>query len=240
MPRSATAPPKPRVTVDQAVVRLRRRLQAQRKAPQQRLDPERVLAPVIGCSRATLRAALDRLEREGLLWRHVGQGTFMGPRPRQELIRPLVLFEMASPGDLMQARLVIEPPIAAAAATAATADDVSRLRTLARQSCEAASWQDYELIDDAFHKAIAAATANRLLMAVLGTLSSVRGRSRWQRQHDTVFRRARKHEYALAQGAMHLAIADAIAARKPAVAQAKMREHLTNITELVIANRSDR
>ncbi|MFJ1293055.1 GntR family transcriptional regulator [Paracoccus yeei] len=33
----------------------------------------------MGCSRQTLRAGLARLQRQGLIWRHVGQGTFVGP-----------------------------------------------------------------------------------------------------------------------------------------------------------------
>jgi DNA-binding FadR family transcriptional regulator len=84
--------------------------------PQDRLEPERVLAPWIGCSRETLRPALDVLEKEGVVWRHVGQGTFVGPRPAYEPIRPSVLAEMASPAEVLDARLLIEPPISVAAA----------------------------------------------------------------------------------------------------------------------------
>ena len=225
-----------RVTVDQAVARLRQQFEEQGLGPQQRVEPERVLAQMLGCSRQTIRAALDRLEKEGLIWRHVGQGTFMGPRPKNKFIRPLVLSEMASPADLMAARLVIEPPVAAAAASAATAEDLALLRELALKSRDAPSWHEYELVDDAFHKAIAGATGNHLLMAVLGMLSSVRGRSRWQRQHDAIFRYARQREYALEQGYMHLAIVDAIAAGDAGAAHEAMLRHLNSIQGLVGAS----
>ena len=46
-------------------------------APGDRLPPERELIVSLGISRATLRKALDALEREGAIWRHVGKGTFV-------------------------------------------------------------------------------------------------------------------------------------------------------------------
>lgn len=222
---------RPRVSADQAAVRLRELVA--RGLPQERLPPERVLAAMLGCSRETLRAALARLEKEGLVWRHVGQGTFSGPRPRHVPTPPLVLFEMATPADLMEARLVVEPPVAARAALVASAPDVARLRDLATQSCVATDWRQYETADDAFHQMLAHATGNHLLMAFLGMLSSVRHRARWQRQHDAVFRQARRQEYALRQGQMHLAIVAAIASGDAKGAFQAMEAHLRSIQELV-------
>ena len=84
-----------------------------------RLPPERVLAQRLGCSRETLRRALARLERAGEIWRHVGQGTFRGPRPRFLPLRDTLLIEGATPQDLLSARLMLEPEVAAAAAARA-------------------------------------------------------------------------------------------------------------------------
>ncbi len=210
---------------------LRRRLKP--LPPGERVSPERALARELVCSRETIRSALDALEREGLVWRHVGQGTFVGPRPASEPIKPGVLFDQASPADLMDARLVIEPAVAGAAAAIATDANIAHMRTLARQTREAADWRAYEVADEAFHKAIAAATDNRLLAAILGLLSSVRGRSRWQRRHDAAFRHAREREYSLRHGDLHLEIVDAIAARDSAAASKIMSRHLALIRELM-------
>jgi len=68
--------PRARLTTDKATRRLRAHLRQRAYGPQDRLEPERVLAPRIGCSRETLRAALGILEKEGLIW-HV-RGTAPG------------------------------------------------------------------------------------------------------------------------------------------------------------------
>lgn len=215
------------------LARLRAHLAARDYGPQDRLEPERVLAAKLGCSRETLRAALATLEGEGLIWRHVGQGTFMGPRPTQAPVRAAVLFEMASAVDLLGARLLVEPPIAGAAAAAATAGQVAGLRRLAAESGAAANFPAYERADAAFHEAIARASGNPLLVAVLDLLSAARGRARWQREHAATSRRVREREYAAQGGRMHAAIVDAIAAGDAEWAHRAMHDHLHTIRTLM-------
>ncbi len=221
----------PRASFEAVTKRLRRQVQAM--GPHARLEPERALAGRLGCSRDTLRRALQTLENDGLIWRHVGQGTFTGPRLAAEPIRPSVLFELATPADLMNARLVIEPAMAAEAAERASPADIVALRSLATQTRDARDWRTYEAADNAFHRAIAAATANHLLMAILGMLSMVRDRAPWQRQHDRAFGHGPRWEYSLRQGDLHLSLVDAIAAGDGARAHAVMREHLSEIALLM-------
>ncbi|CAN7607523.1 FCD domain-containing protein [Phenylobacterium sp. LjRoot164] len=213
------------------LAQLRRRVQ--RLGPGSRLPAERRLAEELACSRETLRTALATLEVEGLVWRHVGQGTFTGPRPQSEPIGAAVLFAQSSPADLMAARLVIEPAVAAAAAKAASASDIARLRELALATRAASDWRAYEAGDEAFHRGLATATGNKLLVAVLAMVSSVRGRGRWQRRHDAAFLEAHGPEYSRVQGGFHLAIVEAVAARDSETAETLMREHLTQIAALM-------
>ena len=108
----------------------------------------------------------------------------------------------------------------------ATEWEVARLRALAHETRGAADWRAYEVTDEAFHRAMAAATGNRLLAAILDLLSSVRGPSRWQRRRDVAFRQAQAREYSLRHGDLHLEIVDAIAARDSARAAEIMRRRL--------------
>jgi DNA-binding GntR family transcriptional regulator len=64
--------------VDTAEVALRNWLAPGRHRPGDRLPPEHDLAAMLGISRGTLRAALQRLEGSGEIVRRQGSGTFVG------------------------------------------------------------------------------------------------------------------------------------------------------------------
>jgi GntR family transcriptional regulator len=64
--------------VDTTEAALRERLAPGRARPGDRLPPEKDLAEAMGCSRGTLRLALERLEENGEIVRRQGSGTFVG------------------------------------------------------------------------------------------------------------------------------------------------------------------
>ncbi len=226
-----------RMPTTEAMQRMQKLLVEKNFGPQDKIPPERVLSMMLGCSRETIRKVLRQLEIEGVVWRHQGKGTFMGP-PASSIERPLDrIIESASAQDLMDARLVYEPALAAAAAKYATQDDLASLRKLALATGRARDWREYEHLDDAFHKAVARSSGNALLAAIFSSLASVRGRSTWQRRHDAIFREARKCEYAAEQSVMHLAIVDAIEAQQGDRAHHAMHTHLEAIRTLAITSR---
>lgn len=222
----------------QVTATLRGWIEAGRWLPQEALPPERLLARELDCSRETLRRALGTLAAEGLIWRHQGKGTFLGPVAGEASSgsAPLPLrhlLEIASPLDLIEARLIFEPALAGAAALAADEAAIKTMRQLARATGTAVDWRAYEKHDDAFHKAIARASGNALLSGIYAHLVTMRGRARWQRHHDTVFRKARRLEYATEQSALHLSIVEAIAMRDAAKAHQAMALHLDAIRQLL-------
>lgn len=223
-----------RIPAAAVAMTLSARIEAGEWRPHDRLPAERVLARDFGCSRQTIRAALARLQAEGLIWRHQGKGTFVGPGPAAPGRDPRQMIETASIRDLIEARLVYEPALAAAAAQAATDQDIQQMMELARLTGQASDWREYEHLDNAFHQSVARASGNPLLLALYLGLVSVRGRAPWQRNHDAVFRKARRLEYALAQGRMHLAVVQAIAARDGPGAHLAMARHLAAIRDLVL------
>eukprot|EP01042_Synura_sphagnicola_P009137 gene9137-11731_t len=129
----------PRQSSAAVLMRLRAMLDAEEMVAGRRLPDERRLSASLQCSRQTLRQALFALEAEGLIWRRVGQGTFLGPRPDGHPIREAVLLQATSPLQLMQARLMIEPPIAAEAARMARPADLARLQRLVDEGRRARS-----------------------------------------------------------------------------------------------------
>ena len=144
-------------------------------APGDRLPPERELIERLGLGRAALRRALDQLERSGAIWRHVGKGTFIAGSEEAtgDIARQM------TPMRMMQARLCIEPALAREAAIHATAEAMAGIERILDRSEAAASWAEYEAQDDAFHRAVAEACDNALLVAAFDQLNRVRRAVAW-------------------------------------------------------------
>ena len=82
-------------------------------APGDRLPPERELMVSLSMTRTALRKALDKLEHDGQIWRHVGKGTFIASQPGTNRSGRLAeLSKQVTPVHMMRARLSLEPAIA--------------------------------------------------------------------------------------------------------------------------------
>ncbi len=195
----------------------------------QKLPPERQFCPILGVSRAELRKALAEMEADGLIWRHVGRGTFIGSRPVHNLDDVDFLRQLANPVQMMDARLVIEPELAGLAARNGTPSDFEEIRKC-NQRCRAAEeWRSYEAWDNNFHHAIAKATHNKVLLYLFDTFNVVRRSVVWGQVRST--KRPAPDHFSFDQ---HDAILSAIAARDGAEAAAQMREHLRSVSERIL------
>ncbi|OYD80158.1 FadR/GntR family transcriptional regulator [Azospirillum brasilense] len=209
--------------------RLRRFLREHDCMPQDRLPPERSLAPLLGMGRTTLRACLEVLEAEGLVWRHVGQGTFYGPRPVHEPVRMSLLVTMTSAWDLMNARLTIEPGIAAAAALMATPAQIDTLRACIEEGRNAPDLFACERADNRFHTTLARTTGNPVLISFLEFVSGARSRAPWQREWGQTYRHIGQDEFQGEHSDQHKAIVDAVARQDAEQARDAMSDHLATI-----------
>jgi GntR family transcriptional repressor for pyruvate dehydrogenase complex len=102
-----------------------------------RLPPELELARQFGVNRSTVREALRELDSAGLLGRRRGSKRMVVIRPAARQVgagvrRALVLHDVTFL-DVWESLMIIEPPLAAAAATRRSTADCERL-TLIRQS----------------------------------------------------------------------------------------------------------
>lgn len=199
----------------------------------ERLPPERQLSDQLGLSRTALRKALDALEREGLIWRHVGKGTFVTdgktlPRVDQRTGGPLSdLGRQLTPFRMMRARMAIEPAIAREAAVNASDEALLKMQRAIERAKEATTWKEYEIQDDLFHRSVAEATDNLLLLALFDQLNDVRRAVAWSSVTRETARPSRDHS----SFPEHDAIAAAIVARDPGGAFEAMRRHLGSVAK---------
>lgn len=193
-----------------------------------RLPPERELTEKFELTRAALRKALDALEREGLIWRHVGKGTFVaGDRPGESGGALMEIGRRLTPFRMMRARLTIEPAIAREAAVNASGDAMTRMKLALERAHSASNWHDYEVQDDMFHRSIAEASDNLLLLTLFDQLNQVRRAVTWGNVTRETVRPSNSHS----SFAEHEAIAAAIAARNPESAFESMRNHLRSVSD---------
>jgi GntR family transcriptional repressor for pyruvate dehydrogenase complex len=213
---------------DEALRILRRRITSGKYPSKSRLPPERALAEELGMSRGTLRKALEVLESEGLVWRHVGKGTFVGhPAVRVSLPADAGAISM-SPREILEARLMFEPIIAARAATSATRSDLELLGKYARKADDAADWEAFELWDRTLHRAIAAATQNAACLVFLDIVNRAREQDDWSRAQLPPLDSPRP----IRSRAVHFTIVEAIFNRNAAAAAQAMRQHLERVRDV--------
>lgn len=216
----------PAVSESAALAQLRAFIADRAYQPGDRLPPERVLCTELGLRRSELRKALETLEHEDVLWRHVGKGTFLtantGQTHQNDFGR---LSQQVSPADVMRARGALEPALAREAALHASASAISKLRLNTERARQAATWREYEALDNDFHRLIAEASGSTTLLALFDQLNTLRRMVSWGRIVRAGARPPADHSSFL----QHERIVEGIASRDPEAAQAAMRGHLRSV-----------
>jgi len=193
-----------------------------------RLPPERELVRQFRASRVAVREALRTLEHRGLVEvRHGSSGGHFVREVDGGLLRrdfvTLLRLARVSVAQLTEARMILEPEIAALAAERATPDDVGALRETLRRRTEAvAAGESPRALDTGFHRLVAAAAKNPvhtvLADAIMGIEADVVA-------PHVAFSEEDHGEIARA----HLAILEAIVARRADDARAAMAAHIEDV-----------
>ena len=148
--------------------------------PGTRLPPERELATRFGMARNTLRKVLTELEMGGYLVREIGRGTFVCANPSEAVADGLFKRMLgASPTDVIELRMLLEPPVAALAAARATADELTEMERLLERGEAAGSISDFEHWDAQLHLAIFRAARNQLLADYCDAINQIRNQPLW-------------------------------------------------------------
>jgi DNA-binding FadR family transcriptional regulator len=195
-----------------------------------RLPPERVLAEQIGVSRRAVRHALDMLEAEGLISRQQGRGTLISDALAGTLDLGTQLAKLTNPVDTLEARMAIEPALARLAALRGTRVDFDKLFEAAEASRTAPDPISYEKADAAFHRRIAIAARNPLLVTIFEAVMHVASDRTWRHGRETAHCINNQARYAAA----HRKIAAAICERNPKAAEELTRAHLATVQQQLI------
>ncbi len=183
--------------------------------PGGRIPPERELAERFGASRSSLRPVMKVLESVGVIVQRVGDGSYFSSDASGILSMPLsflILLDDVSLIELFEARLMLEPELAARAAECASAEDLAIMRaTFDRMESDTAQ------ADTDFHEAVCHATRNRICSRMFGAIHKA-----FKQGMELTSRLAppgRALEF-------HRSIYSAIHLRKPEEARLRMAEHL--------------
>ncbi len=196
--------------------------------PGNQLPPERELAHQFGVSRTAVREAVKALREKGLVEAYPGRGTFVTDGTshaiRQSLDRMIRIGQPEGSTYLAEVREILEPEIAALAATRADAEDLTSMHEAVSIMDKAKRDSDAFIEADLdFHLALAEAAGNPLILTLI---DSIVGLLREQRlrifQVEGGPERGQYH---------HKKIMEAIERHDPLGAREAMKAHLRQVRE---------
>ncbi|MBC7735888.1 MAG: FadR family transcriptional regulator, partial [Candidatus Saccharibacteria bacterium] len=186
-----------------------------------RLPTERELSESMRVGRRAVRFALESLLAEGLIWRKQGKGTFAGQPPDKTQLLAAEIVGETNFAEVMEARLCIEPVLAAMAARHALPADIERMRNLARRTLQATDPDAIELWDGSLHRLIARTALNKPLFTAFSMIDEIRANASWRGLRS----KARSIETLKVSDGEHHAIIDQIESGNASGAEAAMRSH---------------
>lgn len=164
-------------TTQSVVQRIERLIVDQQIASGDRLPPERELATELSVSRNILREALKVLAQKGLVKVIAGHGTYIAtPSPRvvTESLSVLLQLRHVSLLELCDARLLVEPELAALAAERTTPEQIAALKECVDRLYETRSEpQAHVEADLTFHYVIAQAANHSVFHSIVEAIRTL-------------------------------------------------------------------
>lgn len=173
------APARPRRAFDEITAQVRDRVRAGVLTPGDRLPSERVLAEQFAVSRNTVREAMRMLEISGVveLRRGATGGAFIAAADTSHvasILSDLIELNRMPLHDLAEAHLWIESTVVRVACDRIDAATLNRLDQLVDEATRhraSGDWRRAATIDLEFHTVLANATANPVLVAMVGGIT---------------------------------------------------------------------
>lgn len=233
MPLASTLKPPFEVRKDKVYDQVARKLEQfilQELKPGDKLPSERELAASCKVSRSSIRDAIRRLEMIGLVEPRQGAGTIVRDISPDALVNPLfsaLLQKRKHVAELLDVRIIVEPPIAARAARHISAEQLARLEQILQSQANKVASGEFSIDEDAeFHYIIAAAANNSVVLHVVDVLMDL---LRETRERNMQFEGRPQKSF---EG--HKRIFTALCRGEAKAAEVAMRRHLEEVTQLVL------
>jgi DNA-binding FadR family transcriptional regulator len=198
-----------------------------------KLPPERELATIFSASRSSIREAIRSLERSGfvVVKKGVQGGAFVIQKGDSKLmvnyVRDVLRLRKVSLEEILRARLIIEPQIAAEAALKATPEDIALLEEVTRDQLKSFDSDNPVIQHDRnprFHRIITEITGNQVYIIMMEILMEIHA--------------FRMNQFKMNKGAIreitgqHDEIIEAFKKKDKDMAFEKMREHVLAVHNL--------
>lgn len=199
--------------------------------PGARLPNERELAQQLKTSRTAVRSALATMERQGLVRRRVGSGTFLTDDAhdvfgRMDQTNAASHEAVPSFAEIIEGRLLFEPAMMHLVVSRVQDGEIVEMRRVLDEVLAAPTWEDFKESIYALHRRIFASTKNKFLEQIMSSILDDRravlfdGHDTDKPAPDAVRRQTHKDLSA---------IVDAIAGRSGKRAEELVSDHLMRI-----------
>lgn len=215
--------------VHEEVAKQLERLILNKLQPGDKLPGERELAEMLGVSRSSIRDAIRRLEIVGLVEPRQGAGTVVREISTDTLVSPLanvIAHRRQLVGELLDFRKMLEPPLAARAATHASSGEIAGMDEILRRQGRKVRAGELAIEEDTeFHYRLALAAGNSVVLKVVDVVMDLLRETR-SRSLQTEGRPQKSL-------AGHKRILAAIKRRDAAAAEAAMQQHIQDVEKMV-------
>jgi GntR family transcriptional regulator, transcriptional repressor for pyruvate dehydrogenase complex len=196
--------------------------------PGAKLPNERELAQQLNTSRTAVRSALAMMERQGLVLRRVGSGTYLTDDAYlvfDRMDQTSIASHEAVPSfaEIVEGRLLFEPAMMHLVVSRVHEDEILEMRRILEQVLAASTWEDFKEQIYALHRQIFTSTKNKFLMQIMASILDDRravlfdGRDTDKPPPEPVRQQTHKDLKA---------IVDAVAARNAKLAEELVSDHL--------------
>ena len=213
-----------RKKTDDLVAFVRGNIESGAWEPGFQLPTEKALVFQFSAARNAVRKALSRLESEGFIDRQVGSGTFV--RYHRNVTNEDGSWSDASPAEINEIRLLIEPAIAEWVVVRATRSDVDLIRKCCSNSLKAKSIDKFEYWASEFHSSIIRATKNNMLVKIYDAINSARHQIEWVQMKRQSLTAERRLDY----DKDHIRILEALESRNAAALREALVVHLQSVS----------